>query len=218
MKNTAACHADVSNAHLTVGAGIEWEDARHLRVRDRILAAATRTLCANPRASLQDIAREADIGRTTLHRYFPTRVALNEAMSERALDRLDAVFDLVDFERSLPDALRQLVTECLPLGPEMVIVGNAPEHWDGALGGRWERYTATLASAVERAQARGEARSDVPSWWAAELVMLNLWGGWYMVSGGYAGHKMMPDLIVDTYMRGLATANTPNDGEGAAEH
>ncbi len=212
---TGACHADVSSAHLTVDDGLEWEDARHLRARDRILAAATRTLCANPRASLQDIAREADIGRTTLHRYFPTRDALQTAMTERALDRLDAAFERVDFSRPLPIALTQLVTECLPLGAEMVLVGNNPDLWEGNLGGRWERYMTGLVEVIEQAQARGEARSDVPSWWAAELVMLNLWGGWYMVSGGYAGHKMMPALIVDTYMHGLVTEEG-RDGQTAS--
>lgn len=184
---------------------LEWEDARHLKTREKILSAATRTLCSSPTASLVDIAREADIGRTTLHRYFPTRAALHEALTERALDRLDAVFARVDFEQPLAVALNQLVIECLPLGPEMVLVGNNPDLWEGDWGGRYERYSTTLARAVERARARGEARADVPAWWAAELVMLNLWGGWYVVSGGYAGPKAMPGLIMDTLMHGLAT-------------
>jgi AcrR family transcriptional regulator len=183
---------------------VEWEDARHLRSRERILAAATRTLSSNPRASLADIAREADVGRTTLHRYFPTRLVLQEAMTERALARLDAVFDRVDFEQPLAVALTQLVTECLPLGPEMVLVGNNPDWWEGDWGGRYERYSSTIAQAIERAQEQGEARNGVPPWWAAELVMLNLWGGWYVVSGGYVGPKAMPGLIMDTLLHGLA--------------
>lgn len=183
----------------------EGDDARLLRTREKILVAATRALSTNARATLGDIAVEADVGRTTLHRYFPTRIALHEAMTERALDRLDAVFNAIDFEQPLADVLRQLVTACLPLGPEMVVVGNNPEHWEGDWGGRWERYTTLLAGAFERAQERGEARAGVPSWWVAELVMLNLWGGWYVVSGGYAGPRAMPGLIVDTLLHGLAT-------------
>lgn len=179
--------------------------ARQERTREKILAAATRTLSSNAGASLSDIAHEAGIGRTTLHRYFATRAALHEAMTERALDRLDGVFDGVDFEQPLASALQHLVTECLPLGPEMVVVGNHPDLWEGEWSGRWERYTGTLIGAIERAQARGEARAGVPSWWAAELIMLNLWGGWYVVSGGYAGPRAMPGLIMDTLLHGLAT-------------
>jgi TetR/AcrR family transcriptional repressor of lfrA len=189
------------------GAG---EDARHRRTREKILAAATQVISRDYSATLADIAREADVGRTTLHRYFPTRAALHEALSDRALDRLDAVFDRIDFEQPLADALSQLVTACLPLGPEMVVVGNSAEQWESDWGGRWERYTAILASAVERAQARGEARAGVQTWWAAELVMLNLWGGWYVVNGGYVGPRAMPGLIMDTLLHGIAPAESPS--------
>lgn len=188
---------------------VAMEDARHLRTREKILAAATRTLNSNLRASLADIAREADVGRTTLHRFFPTRAALMEALLERALNRLDAVFERVDFEQPLAGALSQLVTECLPVGPEMVLIGNNPEIWEGDWGGRYERYASILEHAIERAQARGEARASVPSWWAAQLVMLNLWGGWYVVSEGYVGVRALPELIMDTLMYGLASGESP---------
>jgi len=186
----------------------DGESARHQRMREKILVAATRAMNSNWRASLADIAREADIGRTTLHRYFPSRAELHKAMTERALARLDAAFNRVDFECPLAEALTQLVTECLPLGPEMVLVGNNPEHWEGDWGGRYERYHETLTAAIERAQERGEARSEVPAWWGAQVVILNLWGGWYVVSEGYVGPRALPGLIMDTLLHGLAPGPT----------
>jgi hypothetical protein len=36
------------------------------------------------------------------------------------------------------------------------------------------------------------------------LVMLNLWGGWYVVSEGYVGARALPELIMDTLLHGLA--------------
>jgi AcrR family transcriptional regulator len=178
-----------------------------------LLAVATQVLNADPGASLQDIARAADIGRTTLHRYFPTRTDLMAAMTQRALDRLDAAFAQVDFGQPIALALQQLVTACLPLGAEMVVVGNSPDIWAGESGGRFSRYSVLLADAIEAAQQRGEVRASVPSWWGAELVMLNLWGGWYMVSGGYAAPKFMPTLIVETLMHGMGHAG-PDNSEG----
>jgi AcrR family transcriptional regulator len=183
----------------------EWEDARHSRTTEKILAAATRTLTSNARASLADVAREAGVGRTTLYRYFPTRDALQAAMTARALERLEEVFAGVDFEQPFADAVAQLVNECLPLGPEMVLVGNDPSAWEsGDPEGRFDRLSARLSAAVECAQARGEVRSGVPAWWVAELVMLNLWGAWYVVSGGYVGQRAMPPLIMDTLLQGIA--------------
>jgi AcrR family transcriptional regulator len=185
--------------------GEEWDRGRSNRVAEKILAAATRTLNRDARASLADIAREADVGRTTLHRYFPTRAALYAAMTDRALARLETAFDRVDFEQPFPAALSALVTACLPLGPEMVFIGNTGTAWEeGDPSGRFAGLTASLRVAAERAQIRGEVRADVPAWWIAELVMLNLWGAWYIVSGGYVGPRAMPPLIIDTLLRGIA--------------
>lgn len=186
------------------------EIERHRRATEKILSAATRTLTSNTRASLADIAREADIGRTTLHRYFPTREALIAAITKRALDRLEQVFAGVDFDQSFADALTGLIADCLHLGPEMVFVGNNPDAWvDGDPNGRYEQFSSQLAAAAERAQQRGEVRANVPSWWIAELVMLNLWGAWYVVSGGYVGPRAMPPLIMDTLLHGIANAAPP---------
>lgn len=137
------------------------------------------------------------------------------AMTQRALDRLDAAFAQIDFAQSIDASLLQLVTVCLPLGPEMVVVGNSPDLWVGESAGRFSRYSAILAGAIETAQRRGEVRTAVPSWWGAELVMLNLWGGWYMVSGGYAAPKFMPTLIVETLMHGMSQAKLENEGKHA---
>jgi AcrR family transcriptional regulator len=177
---------------------------RQHRAMEKILAAATRAMTDNPRASLAEIAHEAGVGRTTLHRYFPTRDALVRAISARAIDRLGAVFAGVDFDQPFAAALNQLVVDCLPLGPEMVFVGNSPDAWADGEHVRYEDFTTILAAAAERAQARGEVRPNVPSWWVAELVMLNLWGAWYVVSGGYVGPRAMPALIMDTVLHGIA--------------
>ncbi len=183
----------------------ELVDARHTRVTEKILAAATRTLTSNARASLTDIAREAEIGRTTLHRYFPTRDALIAAIAARALERLDAVIAATDFDRPFAEALTRLIADCLPLGPEMVFVGNHPDAWvSGDPEARYEHFSAQLAAAAERAQERGEVRPEVPPWWIAELIMLNLWGAWYVVSGGYVGPRAIPGLIMDTLLGGIA--------------
>jgi len=52
-------------------------------------------------------------------------------------------------------------------------------------------------------------RVNVPAWWIAELVMLNLRGAWYVVTGGYVGPRAMPPLIMDTLLYGIANAAPP---------
>jgi AcrR family transcriptional regulator len=61
---------------------------------------------SGPLASLDDIAREASVGAGTLHRHFPTRDALIEAVYRTAVEKLAAAEK--KFSESLPpiEALR----------------------------------------------------------------------------------------------------------------
>ena len=54
------------------------------RSRERILRAAARVLEQDPQATMSQIAGEASVGRSTLHRHFPTRRHLARAVAEAA--------------------------------------------------------------------------------------------------------------------------------------
>ncbi|MGW5364651.1 TetR/AcrR family transcriptional regulator [Actinopolymorpha pittospori] len=88
-------------------------DAR--RNYDRILAAATSAIAQDgAEASLEEIARRAGVGSATLHRHFPTRQALLEAVFRGKVEALCAADDdLVtdpDPEHALVTWLRSVVT------------------------------------------------------------------------------------------------------------
>ena len=70
-------------------------DAR--RNHDLLLATAAEVYAERgAEASLEEIARRADVGIGTLYRHFPTRDALNEAVYRREVERLcDGVDDLI---------------------------------------------------------------------------------------------------------------------------
>ncbi len=51
------------------------------RTRKAILDAAMTVLADNPSASLTDIAAAADVGRSTVHRYYPERTDLLRALA-----------------------------------------------------------------------------------------------------------------------------------------
>jgi AcrR family transcriptional regulator len=81
-------------------------DAR--RNYDRLLAAASATVSEQgAEASMEEIARRAGLGSTTLHRHFPTRQALLEAVFH---DRIDALCTRAHDLLSHPDPDAALVT------------------------------------------------------------------------------------------------------------
>jgi AcrR family transcriptional regulator len=77
----------------------------------RILDAAVDALGDDPEASMAEIARRAGVVRATVYVHFPTREALLEAVTERALAETAAVIAAAEPEHGEPaDALARVVS------------------------------------------------------------------------------------------------------------
>ena len=87
------------------------------RTRQAILDAAVEVLARNPSASLGDVAVAADVGRTTLHRYFPERGDLITALHALADERLERATARARLEEGpAVAALQRLCREYFDLG------------------------------------------------------------------------------------------------------
>jgi AcrR family transcriptional regulator len=135
------------------------------RNRRRILDAARQALAAQgAEASMDDIARIAEVGVGTIYRRFPTK---EELVTEVVRDRLVAVIERIDAEGAAPDpwvafsgvmqALAQLVA-CDRALYELLMVRSSVRD---AVAGERRRMRARLRPVLERAQAAGHVRGDV---------------------------------------------------------
>jgi AcrR family transcriptional regulator len=140
----------------------------------RILDAAVDALGDNQEASMAEIARRAGVVRATIYVHFPTRETLLEAVTERALAETAAAIAEAEPERGEPaDALARVVgATWRKLGRYHALVAintgtQAPEelrHRHGPVLGR-------LLPLVERGQAEGAFRADVPAGWHLSMLL-----------------------------------------------
>ncbi|SDQ62977.1 TetR/AcrR family transcriptional regulator [Quadrisphaera sp. DSM 44207] len=108
-------------------------DAR--RNRERILAAAEAAFAQHgAEASLEEVARRAGVGSATLHRHFPSRVALLEAVFHDRVEVLCA-------------RARELARDCEP--------ATALAAWLRALGAHASATRGLAASLLDGARAAG---------------------------------------------------------------
>jgi AcrR family transcriptional regulator len=146
----------------------------------RILDAAVGALAEDQDASMSEIARRAGVVRATIYVHFPTREALLDAVTERALAEVSAVIDAAEPDRGDPaDALARVVAATWrKLGPYHALVAiNTSTQTHNELHHRHGPVLGRLLPLIERGQATGDFRSDVPAAWHLSMLMALIHAG-----------------------------------------
>jgi AcrR family transcriptional regulator len=170
--------------------------------RERLLEAATEIFAAGgPQASLEAVARRAEVGIGTLYRHFPTREALFEAVYRREVDQLGDLADRLAKEADAVEALRAWLHAQIRLvaAKKGMIEGlQLAAHGSSELKAySFERLTRALRALLERGVKAQAIRSDV----SAE-DLLRAFVGMIYAQGG--GDWQAPALrLVDVFVDGL---------------
>ena len=129
------------------------------RTRRAILDAAMAVLAQNPTASLGDIAAAADVGRSTLHRYFAERSDLLRALARHVHALSNAAIEHAEPDCGPPvEALRRVVECQLDLGPIVPFIYNEPTITsDPELAAELDTGDEVIVEVLNRAACQGSA-------------------------------------------------------------
>lgn len=139
-------------------------DAR--RNRARVLAAAQRAFAeSGTSVSLAEIARRAGVGAGTVHRHFPTKTDLLEAVLQQRIDRLTAraltLRDDPDPASAFLGFCAEVVTRT-PGNKAMCDLLDSDDGWPRVLlRDAGERFHLALAQLLAAAQRAGGVRADL---------------------------------------------------------
>jgi AcrR family transcriptional regulator len=137
-----------------------------IRNRERVLEAAKIVFSAGgPEASLDAVARAADVGIGTLYRHFPTREALYEAVYRREVQQLADLAEQLKEKAQPVDALRQWMRSNVKFVATKKGMSEAlalAAHKNAELFSySFDRLTRAVGRLLDRAIAAGEIRDDV---------------------------------------------------------
>lgn len=174
--------------------------------RLHLLNAASELMATRPTASLADVAEHAGIGKATLHRYFASRDDLMLALGYRALERVaDAIADSQPEQDSAVEAFRRLVTAMVPLGDKLHFLTSESildTHPDFIAADRTSQEP--VLRLIQRGQASGELRTDLPADWILHHLNYALFATWQSVHDGFVARRDAAPLLVTTLLGGIA--------------
>jgi len=138
-------------------------DAR--RNRAAIVAAAASELARGARPSLQAVASAAGVSRSTLHRHFPTRAALEAALREDAIAEAQRVVDsAASEERPALAVLRRVVEALVGVASRFEVAGALP------LGAEADGLRAALLPVGERLRRAAEIAPRPSEEWSSRAA------------------------------------------------
>jgi AcrR family transcriptional regulator len=169
------------------------ESGSRTRTRQSIVDAAIEVLARNPAAPLGDVAAAANVGRTTLHRYFAERADLTAALRAEAVDRLRQATERARIADGIgAAAIRRLCQEYFDLGDVLSLIFNeqlllADADWQQAA-----ECDAAFVEMVERGHRDGTVDPELPASWIQSLIWSQLYAGWsYIGEQGVSRHEAL---------------------------
>ncbi|NJP67214.1 TetR/AcrR family transcriptional regulator [Streptomyces spiramenti] len=174
------------------------------RTRRAILDAAVTCYAEDLTTPLSEVARVADVGRSTLHRYFPDRAALVDALLTDAVDHTErALADAALHEGAVVEATGRLVAAVFELSPRIMPLFSdttGDVRWDDS---RWEQIHGPIGALHARGRAEGVIADEITVEWFVRVLWYLVSAGWEAIQEeGLAKHRAVA-LVTRSLLRGV---------------
>lgn len=185
------------------------------RTRRAILAAAAQVLSQRRDATLAEIAEAADVGRSTLHRYFPDRRELLRAVVEDSLEVLGRSVAGAAIDDGPPlEAMRRLVTAMVDAGDRILFLWGDPrvleEYGPGQeeCEGDDDLVDDSLLRLIRRGQDEGVFDTEVSPLWIQNVLYGLVYTGVEVARHGQLPRHGVASTVIRTFENGILGANS----------
>lgn len=187
------------------------ESGSRTRTRRAILDAAVVVFSQRRTASLGDVAAEAGVARSTLHRYFADRAELIHALAADVLVAVEKAISDAALDQGTPrEALHRLAAAYFELGPRIFFLYNEPSFNDPEADERVKGFFQQLEESgkpvealIERGHREGVFAASLSVDWINRVFWWMVYIGWEAVDEGALPRLSAPATILQTIEHGI---------------
>ncbi|WEH37200.1 TetR family transcriptional regulator [Streptomyces sp. AM 4-1-1] len=188
------------------------------RTERAIMTASVHVWARDRAATLPQVAEAAEVGRTTLHRYFPERDGLLRAATEHALEAIGGAIAEADPDKGHPlDAMRRVIAALASASDAIMFVfGDQSLVRDVAPTPEPDLPTPhdPVIDLIRRGQAEGVFDDQLPAEWIQQV----LWGVTYtafeQVERGTLAKFDVTATVTRTLEQGITATAGARPGSG----
>jgi AcrR family transcriptional regulator len=174
------------------------------RTRRAILSAAAAVLARDRTATLADIARAADVGRSTLHRYFADRDDLLRAVVADSIAAIDtAISDAAPEQGPPAEAVRRLVAGMVDVGDRVLFLFSDAHLVEELYPGSIDGPDQPVVDLIRRGQDEGVFLSGVPAEWLETAIWALVYTGCEGADRGVLPRHGVAQTVVHLLENGL---------------
>jgi AcrR family transcriptional regulator len=184
------------------------ESGTRNRTRRAILEAAVSVFAHNRSATLADVAAAADVGRSTLHRYFPDRDELINSVVADSYTAIERSVVEAHIEQGSPlDAMRRLVATLVELGDRLLFLFGDPRLAEEYSSREPDKppIVQPVIQLIERGQRDGVFDSEVGAQWIQYVLWSLVYTGCEMSGHGMMSRHEVTSTVIRTFERGVVS-------------
>ncbi|NXY99293.1 TetR/AcrR family transcriptional regulator [Streptomyces sp. BR123] len=181
------------------------ESGTRSRTRRAILGAAAEVLARDRAATLADIAKAAQVGRSTLHRYFADReVLVKAAAADAYLVIQQSILGAAVDEGPPLEAMRRLVAAMVGAGDRLLFLYGDSAVLEGfEAGDEPDSVDRMVGDLITRGQAEGVFDPDVAVQWIQGTLWALVYAGCESASRGVLPRHGVTATVIRTLENGI---------------
>jgi AcrR family transcriptional regulator len=173
------------------------ESGTRSRTRRAILDSAVTLLAHNRRATLAEIAEAAEVGRSTLHRYFSDREELIGSVVEDSMRQMIEAHEGAELDQGPTlEAMRRLIAAMVELGDQIQFLFADPQVLEGRETPADWADDKGMTTFIRKGQQEGVFDPEVSPEWIQNVMWAVVYTGIEMANqGALARHQVTPTVI-----------------------